>query len=40
MVRQLPAGWDAIREAGVDRVNTDHLPKLRAFLLSDPLPPP
>jgi glycerophosphoryl diester phosphodiesterase len=28
-----PAGWDALRQAGVDLINTDNLSGLRDFLL-------
>lgn len=31
-----PAGWEALREAGVDLINTDHLAGLREFLLAKP----
>ena len=31
-----PAGWATVRQAGVDLINTDHLPELRKFLLANP----
>ncbi len=33
-----PAGWAALRQAGVDLINTDHLPELRQYLLANECP--